>query len=146
MDTGEETMSKKIFTEKEMEFLISNPYVQSVSPKGITYTEEFKRIFITEYDKGKLPKEIFQEYGFDVSLIGAKRVKASSERWRKAYTEHGVLGLQDARKTSPSRPRKKELTLEEKNARLEAQIRLLQAENELLKKIRLAERRFGKSK
>lgn len=146
MDTGEETMSKKIFTEKEMEFLISNPYVQSVSPKGITYTEEFKQIFITEYDKGKLPREIFQECGFDVSLIGIKRVKAASERWRKAYAENGVLGLQDTRKTSLGRPRQKELTLEEKNARLEAQIRLLQAENELLKKIRLAERRFGKSK
>ena len=34
------------------------------------------------------------------------------------------------------RPRERDLTLEEKNARLEAQINLLKAENELLKKIR----------
>lgn len=35
-------MSKKIFTEKEIEIQSRNPYVQLVSSKGITYSEEFK--------------------------------------------------------------------------------------------------------
>jgi putative transposase len=47
-----------------------------------------------------------------------------------------VLGLQDMRKSNSGRPIKRELTLEERNARLEAQIKLLKAENELLKKVR----------
>ena len=55
-------MSKKIFTEKEIEILSNNPYVKSVSSKGITYTDEFKRYFIAENEKGKLPREIFEEW------------------------------------------------------------------------------------
>lgn len=41
-------MSEKIFTDKEVKRLLDNPYVKSVSKKAITYTDEFKRIFIAE--------------------------------------------------------------------------------------------------
>lgn len=133
-------MSKKVFTEKEIEILSRNPYVKSVSSKGITYSEEFKQYFISEYHNGKFPREIFEEAGFDVNILGKKRVMSSSERWRKAYEKEGALGLKDSRSESLGRPRVNELSLEEKNARLEAQINVLKAENELLKKIRMAER------
>ncbi|HDW3057454.1 TPA: hypothetical protein RMI67_005277 [Bacillus cereus] len=39
-------MTKKLFTEREIQILSNNLYVKSVSQKGITYTEEFKHIFI----------------------------------------------------------------------------------------------------
>ena len=39
-------MSKKIFSEKEINELSKNKYVKKVSEKGITYTDEFKRLFI----------------------------------------------------------------------------------------------------
>ncbi len=68
------------------------------------------------------------------------RVKAAAKRWKASYNKQGVPGLQDTRGKHSGRPLKRELTLAEKNAKLEAQIHLLQAENELLKKIRLAER------
>ncbi|MCZ6944744.1 IS3 family transposase, partial [Bacillus mycoides] len=48
-------MTKKLFTEKEIQTLSKNPHVKSVSQKGITYTDEFKRIFIEENEKGKYP-------------------------------------------------------------------------------------------
>jgi transposase len=51
-------MSKKHFTSKEVKSLSTNPYVKSVSSKGITYTDEFKRIFVVEDEKGKLPRQI----------------------------------------------------------------------------------------
>jgi len=35
-------MSKKLFTEQEIEALKQNKYVKRVSPKGITYTDEMK--------------------------------------------------------------------------------------------------------
>ncbi|MED4602255.1 IS3 family transposase, partial [Paenibacillus validus] len=57
-------MSKKTFTENEIKQLTNNPYVKSVSSKGITYTDAFKQLFITENKKGKLPREIFEECGF----------------------------------------------------------------------------------
>nr|WP_180320179.1 hypothetical protein [Cytobacillus gottheilii] len=41
-------MSKKTFTEKEIKELSINPFVKAVSAKGITYTDEFKRLFIAE--------------------------------------------------------------------------------------------------
>jgi len=75
-----------------------------------------------------------------VTIIGIQRVSSSGKRWRAGYQENGVLGLEDTRSKSSGRPLKRELTLEEKYAKLEAQNALLKAENELLKKIRLAER------
>ena len=141
MGIGEKLiMSKKLFTEKEIKVLSNNPYVKSVSSKGITYTDEFKRIFIVENQKGKLPRQIFEECGFDIDIIGIQRVESSSKRWRAVYRENGVCGLRDTRIGNSGRPREKELTLQEKYGRLEAQNNLLKAENELLKKMRFAER------
>lgn len=137
-------MSKKVFTEKEIKLLSSNQYVKSVSSKSITYTDKFKRIFIGEKEKGKFPRQIFEECGFDVETLGMDRIKAASKRWQKAYNENGTTGLRDTRFGNSKRSRERELTLEEKNARLEAQINLLKAENELLKKIRLIERGLKK--
>lgn len=139
-------MSNKLFTEKEIKVLSRNPYVKSVSSKGITYTDEFKRMFIVENDKGKFPREIFIECGFDINILGMDRVKSAGKRWRAAYRTNGVAGLQDTRKGNSGRPSEKELSLEEKYARLEAQNHLLKAENELLKKLEMMERGLRKKK
>ena len=53
------TMSKKLFTNEEMLSLSKNRYVKRVSEKGITYTDEFKSLFIAEHSSGKLPIQIF---------------------------------------------------------------------------------------
>ncbi|WP_337988626.1 IS3 family transposase [Lysinibacillus sp. JNUCC 51] len=127
-------MTKRYFTKIELEQLKCNPNVHAVSEKAITYTDEFKRHFIAENEKGKFPREIFENAGLDVELIGIKRIESSGKRWRASYRKTGVEGLQDTRKTNSGRPSEKELTLEEKLKRLEARNRLLEAENELLKK------------
>ncbi|MEI2401043.1 IS3 family transposase [Paenibacillus phytohabitans] len=127
-------MSKKTFTDKEIKQLSANIYVKSISSKGITYTDEFKHIFIAETKKGKFARVIFEECGFDVDILGIQRVKSASRRWKDAYSEKGLIGLRDTRVGNSGRPREKELTLKEKNARLEAEINLLKAENELPKK------------
>lgn len=139
-------MSNKIFTQDEIEILSSNKYVKRVSAKGITYTDEFKRIFISENEKGKLPRVIFEECGFNIDILGIKRVKSSGNRWRAAYREYGILGLQDTRTENSGRPRERELTLEEKYERLMTQNKLLKAENELLKKLDILERRMVRKK
>ncbi len=137
-------MSKKTFTEREIDILTRNPYVKSVSTKGITYTEELKQTFIDLYEKGKLPREIFESCGFNIEILGMERVHSSAKRWRKAYRKDGVLGLRDTRAGNSGRTHKKELSVEEKNVRLEAENNLLKAEIELLKKIRFAERGLKK--
>lgn len=40
-------MSNKLFSPEEVELLSKNKYVERVSNKSITYTDKFKRIFIT---------------------------------------------------------------------------------------------------
>jgi transposase-like protein len=139
-------MSTKIFTEKERELLSHNDYIKTVSIKSITYTDEFKRIFIAENEKGKFPREIFEEHGFDINILGMERVKTAGKRWRAAYRENGISGLHDSRKDTSGRPREKDISLEEKYLRLEAQNNLLKAENELLKKIDMIERGLRRKK
>ena len=135
-------MTKRLLNRKEQEQLKGNPFVQSVSDKAITYTDEFKRHFIAENENGKLPRDIFEEAGLSVDLIGIERINTAAKRWRAAYRKFGIEGLQDTRKTNSGRPSERELTLEEKIARLEAKNKLLQAENELLKKLDLLERQM----
>ena len=139
-------MSKKIFTDEEVIILSQNKYVKKVSNKGITYTDEFKRIFITENQKGKLPRQIFKEHNFDIDIIGMKRIKSSGNRWRVAFRRNGIAELQDTRKFNTGRPTEKDLSLQEKYEKLEAKIKLLQAENELLKKLERLERGMRKNK
>lgn len=133
-------MSNKLFTKEEVEELSRNPYVKVVSPKGITYTDAFKELFLDAYGEGKVPRAIFEAYGFRFEVLGRSRITAAQQRWCKAYKQDGILGLQDSRKGASGRPRIHELTLEEKNTRLRAENLLLKAENELLKNIERAER------
>lgn len=133
-------MSKILFTEEDIEKLKKNKNVSKVSEKAITYTFEFKRIFIDEYITGKLPRDIFIENGFGIDIIGIKRVEQSAYRWKKTYDKGGIIALDDTRKFSKSRPINRELTKEEIIERQEAKIKLLEAQVELLKKLDEKER------
>lgn len=139
-------MTKKILTSHQQTELKMNPYVKAVSDKAITYTDEFKRLFIAQAEAGKLPREIFIEAGFDVEAIGITRIQKAATRWKTAYKKHGIAGLEDTRKHGSGRPLDRVLSIEEKYARLEAKMRLLEAENELLKKLDLLERQMLKKK
>lgn len=139
-------MSKKLFTNEEIELLSSNKYVKNISPKAITYTDEFKLLFIAERSNGKLPINIFRDAGFDVDIIGNHRIWCASKRWRNSYIKSGELGLRDTRKLNSGRPLKRELTVEEIIAKKDAEIAYWKAEAELLKKIELQERQVKRGK
>lgn len=74
-------MSKKLFTNDEILSLSKNRYVKRVSEKGITYTDEFKSLFIEERSIGKLTIQIFQDAGFDVVVLNSIRINCASARW-----------------------------------------------------------------
>ena len=133
-------MSKVRFSNDEIDKLSKNKYVLKVSDKAITYTNEFKIHFIAEYSKGKTSRVIFEEAGFDVDIIGIHRVDCAGARWRKAYKNHGVLGLDDTRRNNSGRPRQRKLTKDEIIAKQNAEIEYLKAEVELLKKLDEKER------
>lgn len=133
-------MSKKLFSDKEVKFLSKNKNIVKISNKSITYSFEFKRKFIEKYKAGKLPRLIFEEAGFDVEILGKKRIQTAGNRWRKVFKKDGELGLKDSRKLSSGRTLERELSDSEKIKRLEAQIKYLEIENEFLKKLDEIER------
>lgn len=135
-------MSKIIFTLENIKILQNNPNVLKVSEKTITYSDEFKRVFIEDYLKGKRPRAIFQDAGFDINIIGIKRCEQSAARWIKAYNKDGIIALRDTRKESSGRPRISELSQEEVIQRQEARIKLLEQQVNLLKKADMIERRL----
>ena len=133
-------MSKKQFTEEEVEILKQNKYVKRVGPKGITYTDELKQFAIAKTEEGLMSGEIFELAGFDLSVIGRKRANNALVRWRKAYKKSGVMGLQDTRKGGSGRPLERELSLEEQLERKEARIKFLEVQLEFQKKLDMIER------
>lgn len=133
-------MSKKRFTEEEREQMSKNRYVRNVSDKVITYKDEFKQLFIDAYMTGKTPRAIFEANGFDIDIIGIKRVEQCADRWKKAYGQDGLIGLADSRKEASGRPLRRELTQDEVIAKQEAKIKLLESQMDLLKKLDTKER------
>jgi putative transposase len=69
---------------------------------------------------GRTPRDIFETNGFDVRVIGMKRVEQCTDRWKKAYEQAGIIGLADSRKEASGRPLKRELTQDEVIAKQEA--------------------------
>lgn len=131
------------FSELEMRILASNPNVLRVTDKGITYQPEFKLHAVNSQAKGRTPTQIFLDAGFDINLIGKDKPKDCLRRWRQVYTALGENGLLQERRGSQSTGRQptKELTVEDKLRRAEAKVKLLEAENEFLKKLEALERK-----
>ncbi|WP_425547709.1 IS3 family transposase [Asaccharospora irregularis] len=132
-------MSKVLFTEQQIHKLSKNKNVLRVSSKSITYSGEFKKLFISEILKGKLPRIIFEENGFDVEVMGMSRIEQAADRWKKSYKNNGISGLKDARKQNSALPSKRKLSDQDKLSKLEARIKFLEAENEFLKKLDMME-------
>ncbi len=130
-------MSKIIFNEHQVRQIESNPNVTSVSDRTIQYTYDFKVRAVKENLAGKGPVQIFTENGFDLEVIGTKKIQSSVARWRKIFNTHGELGFQEERrgKASTGRPSTKDVSAEKQLEKAEARIKYLEAELELLKKL-----------
>ncbi|MBP3385070.1 MAG: hypothetical protein J6M22_06375 [Firmicutes bacterium] len=88
-------MGRGMLTGDEIRILMENPYVEAINGSRIVYSEEFKRLFVKEYFEGKKPMRIFQDAGFDVKVLGSKRIERCSARWREANAS-GTLGRKHA--------------------------------------------------
>ena len=139
-------MSKITFNKETIELIKQNPYIVKVSEKSITYSDEFKRLFIDEYLKGKTPKVIFEEAGFDVNVLGVRRYEQAAARWLRSYNKDGIIGLRDTRKENDGRPTSKEISKDDIILKQEAKIKLLEEQLELLKKLDVTERRLVNSR
>ena len=120
-------MSDKELTRSQIKALLKNPNVMSVQNNRIRYADEFKRKFVSEYAKGRTPGRIFTDAGFDIDVIGAKRIERASARWRAKYNQNAAERGEDlvevhAYRQSKSLTRKE---LEERIKCLEHELRHL---------------------
>ena len=101
-------MARGMLSSKEMEILQKNPYVEDVNRQRILYTYEFKRFFMEQYLAGKRPVDIFRQAGFDVSMLGEKRIERATARWRSMYAANGMEALQGPVKANAGKKAKAE--------------------------------------
>ena len=127
-------MSVNYFTDQQVAELIKNHYVKNVSNKAITYEEKFKEYFYLEKAKGFTPSQIFEKAGFDIKVVGQSRIIQFSRRIKiQAARDEG---FSDTRKGKSGRHAKKALTDEEIIERLKQKNKILQQENDFLKRVR----------
>lgn len=88
-------MGRGRLTAEEQRVLKKHKYVLDVNERNIIYTNEFKFFFMKEYISGKKPTQIFSDAGFDVRMLGSKRIERAASRWRESY-EAGSLGTRYA--------------------------------------------------
>ena len=105
-------MARGMLSSAEMEILQKNPYVEDVNRQRILYTYEFKCFFMEQYLAGKRPVDIFRQAGFDVSMLGEKRIERATARWRAMYAANGMEALRgqvkaNAKKKAAARTKKK---------------------------------------
>ena len=85
-------MGRGKLTQDEIKILKKNPNVISVNEDRIVYSDSFKRYFVEQYFMGEKPGNIFRSAGFDLKILGSKRVERASYRWRESF-EAGTLGM-----------------------------------------------------
>lgn len=132
-------MGKHYFTDEQVENLRNNPSVRNVSSKSIAFESAFKEKFISEYESGKLPSQIFRENGLDPKVLGKERIHSFTKKAKR--DSQRPEGFEDTRKGNSGRPRTKDLTPEEEIGRLKQQNMVLKQENDFLKGVRYVNRK-----
>lgn len=131
-------MSKKLLTREQIKKLQENPYVRSVTPRVISFTPEFKKWAYDQMHYGKPIQRVFEEAGFDIEIIGKKRMENFRALVEKA-AERGE-GFADLRQNNHRHEAAStEAQLAKRLRQLEHQVAYLQQENDFLKKIQEAE-------
>jgi transposase len=135
------------FSESQIRQIEDNANVLHVSERSITYQPSFKLAAVKAYLEGTSPAEIFKEAGFNLDIIGRDIPNGCLKRWRKIFATQGEAGLLEERrgKGSTGRPAA-EQSIEKKLAQAEAHIKLLEAENDFLKKLEALERQAQQNK
>ncbi len=136
-------MGVNYFSEDQIQELQKSPYVDKVSSKAITYSEEFKTHFLEKYEQGMMPTQIFREAGIPPEIVGKTRISSFSNRMKKI--DQRPEGVTDLRSQNSGRSQIKERTLEEENVYLKHQVALQKQQIEALKKTNAINRRAAKA-
>lgn len=124
-------MSKKVFTNEEVEMLRSNPYTYAVTPHILSFTKEFKELFWKEYQEGEVPRQILEKHGYPADVLGKERIWGIAHTIKgQYYSEEGLR--EGCLKRDPSTGNHC-ATTEETVRRLQNEVQYLRQEMELKK-------------
>ena len=133
-------MSKRIFSQDQIEELLKNEHVATCSTKSIAFTKAFKVAAVQKYQAGFPASRIFIDANLNLALIGHDAPSDNLKRWRKIFKARGDAGLQrdgrGAHKKGGHPKDSQHLTDKEKLEYLETQVAYLKAENTFLAKLR----------
>ena len=131
-------MSTRLLKKEDVEKLRENVYVKTATTRSVIFTTEFKQLVYEQLHQGKTTRQIFKENGFDVEVLGEKRLlNFQSSIEKQAEREEGFV---DKRTNNQRKPAKdSEEDLRNKLRQMEHRLRYLEQENNFLKKIRDAE-------
>ena len=117
-------------------------YVEQATEWTVSFTPEFKQLAYDEYYRGKSMREIFTEAGFDVEMLGGKRLQNFRNLLMRRSAEE--TGFTDKRKDkSLQSPPSTEAQMMKRIRELEHRNAYLAQENEFLKKIQELEKACG---
>ncbi|MBQ6833099.1 MAG: hypothetical protein IJO55_01615 [Lachnospiraceae bacterium] len=88
----------KYFTQEEMDILMQNPYVISVSSKRIEYSLAFKQFALKEAQNGLSSPKIFEKAGFDPEMLGKTRMYVALKKFKQQAAS--PEGLREPRRKS----------------------------------------------
>ena len=135
-------MNTRIPMSKEyVKKLQGHPYVLKATQWTVSFTPEFKKMAYDEYCSGKSMRQIFMDAGFDVEVIGNKRLQNFRNKlFEKAEAESG---FEDRRKNnSRKEAQSTESQMAKRIRELEHRVTYLEQENDFLKKIRSVEEAY----
>ena len=125
-------MSKKVFTNEEMEQLRNNPYTYAVTPHILSFTKEFKELFWKEYQAGGIPRQILEKHGYPAVILGKERIWGIAHTIKCQY--YSEEGLREGCLKKGSSSSSGGTTTEETVRQLQNEVQYLRQEVEFLKK------------
>ncbi len=86
-------MEVKKFTGEEMDALRSNPYTYKVTQCQLSFTIEFKELFLKHYNEGMTPRDILLSLGYDPDMLGDNRVNGIRMHIKKEFEKQGSFHI-----------------------------------------------------
>ena len=126
-------MSKKQFSDEEIAILRQNPYTFNVTRNTLSFTKEFKELFLAEYNAGNTTRRILTDHGYDPEMIGERRLWGISRYIRNQSEKYGDVyeGVSNAAPPGQAKP----LSDKDELKQLRHEVDYMKQEIEFLKKI-----------
>ena len=135
--------TRKPMSKEYVNKLKEHPYVAKATEWTVSFTPYFKKMAYNEYYNGKSMRQIFIDVGFDVEILGDKRLQNFRNKLLQKiekdvdFEDHRINNYRKEAQSTEAQMAKRIRELEHRNAYLEQ-------ENEFLKKIQSVEKDCGK--